>query len=145
MHQQSLFVYLGVSLFGKGILRLFACLCITLLQISISHGPFNYNMFTESIRQGSLPSSLSQATIFLLLKKDKHPTLYGLYRPRCLLCNEHKILAKVFAGRMETVLPFIISEDQTDFIKGRHSFPNIQRLLNIVLTSNTSQKSLLPQ
>ncbi len=100
--------------------------------------PLLLNMYTESFRHGSLLPSLTQATISLILKKDKDPTLCTSYRPISLLCNEHKILAKVLAKRMETVLPLIISEDQMGFVKGRHSFSNIRRLLNIVLTSNIS-------
>lgn len=45
-----------------------------------------------------------------------------------------KILAKIFAFRLETVVHSIISEDQTGFIRSRHSFRNVRRLLNIVFS-----------
>lgn len=38
--------------------------------------------------------------------------------------------------RLESVLPSIISSDQTGFIKGRHSFFNIRQLCNVVYNSS---------
>lgn len=49
-----------------------------------------------------------------------------------------KILSKVLAKRLEKVMPSIISDDQTGFIKGRHSLFNIRRLLNVMHSPNTS-------
>ena len=100
--------------------------------------PILLDMFNESLANGSLPQTLSQAVISLLLKKDKDPTECGSYRPISLLNIESKIIAKVLAKRLESTLPLIISEDQTGFITGRHSFFNIRRLLNIVNTSGPS-------
>lgn len=47
---------------------------------------------------------------------------------------DFKIQAKVLAHRLERVLPAVISEDQSGFVKGRHPFFNIRRLLNILHT-----------
>lgn len=45
---------------------------------------------------------------------------------------------------MEKVLPFIINEDQTGFIKGRSSAHNVRRLLNIIeLSHNLSFNYLI--
>lgn len=38
----------------------------------------------------------------------------------------------MLACRLERVLPSVISPDQAGFVKGRHSFYNICKLLNIV-------------
>ena len=43
-----------------------------------------------------------------------------------------KILSKIVASRINTVVSDIISNDQTGFVRGRHSFINIRRLLNVV-------------
>ena len=84
-------------------------------------------MFNESLQSGSLPLTLSQATIYLILKKDEDPLSCTNYRPISLLCADVKILAKIPAGRLECVLPTIVSEDQTGFVKNQHSFHNVRR------------------
>lgn len=43
-----------------------------------------------------------------------------------------KILSKVLASRINTVISDITSSDQTGFVRGHHSFVNIHRLLNVV-------------
>lgn len=35
-------------------------------------------------------------------------------------------------------MPLIISEDQTGFIRGRHSYSNIRRLLDVILSPSSS-------
>lgn len=50
--------------------------------------PILLNMFNESLENGYLPPTLRQATISLLLKKDKDPLSCGNYRPISLLCAE---------------------------------------------------------
>lgn len=41
----------------------------------------------------------------------------------------------VLARRLEDILPVIVKEDQTGFIKGHNSYNNIRRLLNIIQLS----------
>lgn len=53
------------------------------------------------------------------------------YRPISLLNVDVKILAKILALRLGTILPSIISTDQTGFIKNRLSFFNVRWLFNI--------------
>ncbi len=83
---------------------------------------------------GFLPPTLSDASISLLLKKDKDPTSCDSYRPISLLNVDFKILAKVLCSRLERVLPSLILLDQTGFTPGRHSFFNTRRLLNILFS-----------
>lgn len=42
------------------------------------------------------------------------------------------------ARRLEKVLPYIIKEDQTGFVKGRNSYDNMRRLLNVIQLSQGS-------
>uniref|UniRef100_A0A3Q1EXS2 Reverse transcriptase domain-containing protein n=1 Tax=Acanthochromis polyacanthus TaxID=80966 RepID=A0A3Q1EXS2_9TELE len=100
--------------------------------------PLLLNMFTHSFEIGSLPPSLLQASISLILKKDKDPLSCNSYRPISLLNVDYKILAKLLAIRLETVLPGVISPDQTGFIKGRYAFSNLRRLFNVVYNSSQS-------
>lgn len=94
--------------------------------------PVLIEMFNESFAISKLPPTLTQASISLILKKDKDPLSCSSYRPISLLNVDFKLLSKMLALRLETVLPSIISPDQTGFIKNRHSFFNLRRLFNTI-------------
>lgn len=96
------------------------------------------NMYNEALSLGQLPPTLTNATITLLLKKDKDPLLCSSFRPISLLNVDYKILAKILALRLQQVLPGIISLDQTGFMLGRQSFHNTRRLLNILNMPSSS-------
>lgn len=104
--------------------------------------PILSEMYNEAFVNGNLPQTLNLATISLILKKNQDPLDCASYRPISLLNVDYKILAKLLAIRLESVLPSIISPDQTGFIKNRHSFFNLRRLFNIIYnlsTTNTSE------
>ena len=88
-------------------------------------------------QSGTLHPTLCQATISLILTKDKDPLLCGNFRPISLLCADVKLLAKVLAKRLESVLTTIISTDQTGFVKDRHSFHNVRRLFDILYSPSS--------
>lgn len=94
-------------------------------------------MLLDSIDKGCLPSTFRQSYISLILKKDKDQLDCGSYRPISLLNVDVKILAKILAKRLESVLPVIIYNDQTGFIKNRLLSHNIRRALNIIYSSNS--------
>lgn len=73
---------------------------------------------------GSLPPTLTQASIILHLKKDKDPTLFCSYRPTSLLNLDVKVQATFLATRLEKLLPRIVSEEQNGFITRWHVFFN---------------------
>uniref|UniRef100_A0A3B3YI25 Reverse transcriptase domain-containing protein n=1 Tax=Poecilia mexicana TaxID=48701 RepID=A0A3B3YI25_9TELE len=98
------------------------------------------NMYNDSFEKGILPVSLREANISLILKKGKAPEDCASYRPISLLNVDLKLLSKILARRLECVLPLLINEDQTGFIKGRNSNNNMRRLLNTIQIFN--QKSL---
>lgn len=58
-----------------------------------------------------------------------------------LLNIDAKWLAKVLDLRLESVLPTVISPDQTGFIKNRHSFFNVSHLFDIVYNPSSSQEA----
>lgn len=80
--------------------------------------PLLLNMYNEALLHGQLPQTLRQASICLIPKKDKDPLCCESYRPISLLNVDCKILAKFLAKHLETVLPTLISPDQTGFIQG---------------------------
>uniref|UniRef100_A0A3P9MQD2 Reverse transcriptase domain-containing protein n=1 Tax=Oryzias latipes TaxID=8090 RepID=A0A3P9MQD2_ORYLA len=94
------------------------------------------NMFNHSFECGTLPPSLREANISLILKKGKPSEECGSYRPILLLNVDLKILSKVLAILLENLLPLIVKEDQTGLIKGRNSYNNVRRLLNIIQLSD---------
>lgn len=79
--------------------------------------PLLLNMITESLASGILPKTLTSAQISLLLKKNKYPHCCGSYHPISLLNVDGKILAKILAHRLERILSYIISADQTGFMR----------------------------
>lgn len=85
----------------------------------------------------TLPPTMTQATISVLLKKGKDPLKCESFRPVSLLCCDYKILTKVLASRLESVMHTVIHPDQTGFITGRQLFGNIQRLFNILYSPET--------
>lgn len=103
------------------------------------------DMFNESFMTVKFPPTLNQASISLILKKDKDPLSCSSYRPISLLNVDFKILSKMLALRLETVLPDIISPDQMGFVKNRHSFFNLRRLFNTIynLPSTTLPQAII--
>lgn len=70
--------------------------------------PLHLDMFCEAADRGSLPPSLSEAMISLILKKDKDPLDCKSYRPISLIGCESKILAKILSGRLSKVITSLI-------------------------------------
>lgn len=89
-------------------------------------------MYEEAFQQSCLPDSLRSALITLILKHNKSPTNCTSYRPISLLNTDAKIITKVMAGRLELVLPTVISPDQNSFVKNRQVFHNARRVLNLI-------------
>lgn len=100
-----------------------------------------HSVYNDSLSVGSLPETLRQATISLILKKGQNKQECGSYRPISLLNVDSKIFAKMIARRVEAVLPTIISPDQTGFIKNRQSSSNIRRLYNIIYGSSPPRQT----
>ena len=80
-----------------------------------------------------------RAVLRLILKKDKDITDLKNWRPISLLNTDYKILAHVLAGRLQRVLPEIISKDQNAYIKNRFIGYNIRTILDVIETSNSKK------
>ncbi|KAF7642911.1 hypothetical protein LDENG_00248450 [Lucifuga dentata] len=94
--------------------------------------PLFFRTMTEIKNKGQISPHMNTVAIKLLLKPDKDPTLTSSYRPLSLINTDIKIIAKALAAQLENILPSIIHNDQTGFIKGRHSTNNVRRLLNLI-------------
>ena len=76
------------------------------------------------LNSGSLPTPLNH-TFITLIPKTKNPERVTEFRP-ISLCNVlYKIFSKVLTNRLKRVLPHLISEHQSAFIKGRLITDNI--------------------
>ena len=82
--------------------------------------------------EGEISELQKQSLITLLPKPEKDTTLLKNWRPISLLNIDYKIASKAIANRIKTVLPKIISESQTGFMKGRYIGEN-KRLLEEIL------------
>ncbi len=67
----------------------------------------------------------------MLPKKDKSCHLLKNWRPISLLNTDYKIIAKLLANRLKTVLPRLINNDQTGYLKNRYIGENIRLLQDI--------------
>lgn len=98
------------------------------------------NMFHDLLKNGSLPRTLTEANISLILKKGKADDECASYRPISLLNTDFELLSKTLALRLEGVLPSIINNYQTGFIVVRNSCSNMRRLFNVIQLSGKSGK-----
>lgn len=89
-------------------------------------------MFVESTEEQTLPPTLCQGLLTLIPKPKKDPLLIDSCRPICLLNNDYKILARIFAIRMKSVLDHIIDETQSGFMRHRHIANNIRLVLDLI-------------
>ncbi len=84
--------------------------------------PLLLDMYTESLRVGSLPPTLNEALITSILKKDKDATECKSYRPTSLIGQDRKILAKILANRLDKIITHRINPDQVGFIRSWNFF-----------------------
>ena len=91
--------------------------------------------FEEIHNTGSMGFSHRQAVITLIDKKDKDRQYLKNWRPISLLNVDYKIISKVLALRLKDILPDIIHENQTGFVKGRYIGDNIRTVLDIMTLS----------
>ena len=105
--------------------------------------PIFMPMLEDFCKNGVLPDSMHTARITVLLKKDKDPLSCSSFRPIRLLDFDYKIITKLLAKRLNTILPKIIKADQTGFIRDRYSSDNIRRLFDIIDQVNAQKTPVL--
>jgi len=95
--------------------------------------------YEYSLQTGSLSMDQRKGIISLIPKKGKDTLNLSNWRPLTLLNTDYKILAKLFAYRIKTLLPELIHDDQTGFIPGRYIGCNINRILNSINYCNDNE------
>ncbi|GKD73877.1 RNA-directed DNA polymerase, eukaryota, partial [Tanacetum coccineum] len=74
------------------------------------------------IREFEMTSFLPRgcnSSFIALVPKVEDPLVLNDFRPISLIGSQYKILAKILANRLAMVIPSVVSEAQTTFIKGR--------------------------
>ena len=100
------------------------------LRLSHMFVPLLATIYDNWMRQGTIPRRFTRG-IVKLLRKNKHGgNGISNFRPLTMLNTDLKILAKILANRLQTVLPSLICPEQTCAVKGR----NIQDSLHLVRT-----------
>lgn len=98
-------------------------------------------MYTYAFKEQSLPETLAESTITLILKKDKNIEP-GSYRAIALLNTDQKIITKTLASRLSRYVSRLINGDQTGFIPKIHSFNNLRRLISIMHSHKSHDQEL---
>ena len=95
-------------------------------------GPFVVRALNESYRDGELSSTQKEGLITCIPKGNKPKEYIKNWRPISLLNVVYKIGSSCIANRVKMVLPSLISEDQTGFIKGRYIGDNIRLIYDLI-------------
>ena len=86
----------------------------------------------EGFRRGELSQTQKEGVIICIPKGDNDRDQLKNWRPISLLNIVYKIGSSSIANRIKNVLPIIISEDQTGFIKNRYIGDNIRLIFDIM-------------
>lgn len=83
-----------------------------------------FDMITSFWESGVLYPGVNKGVIKLIPKKTDKIRLKD-WRPLTMLSIPYKIINKLIAGRTQKVLPLIVNQQQTGFVKGRHILNNV--------------------
>lgn len=98
------------------------------------------NAVREFFTSGCLLRQLNH-TIIALIPKSSNASREGDFRPIALCNVVYKIISKLLANRLETVLPGIIDEAQSAFISGRSMIENIHLAQELIKGYNRKRVS----
>ena len=89
-----------------------------------------YQVFEYALECQQLPMSARRGIISLIPKKNRNLLLVKNWRPLTMLNLDYKILANILSERIKRVLNYIISDDQTGFMAGRHIASTIRKVID---------------
>jgi hypothetical protein len=87
---------------------------------------------THAINTGEMSVDQKRGILSLIPKKEKDIRFLKNWRPLTLLNTDYNFFAKAMATRLQSVLPHLISTDQSGCIKGRSTFTNIRSTIDII-------------
>ena len=88
--------------------------------------------FNYALDRGQMNITQKQGIIKVIPKKKKDKSYLENWRPLTLLNVDYKIATKTIAHRIAKVLPKLINEDQTGYVKGRYFGQNIRLIQDIM-------------
>lgn len=86
------------------------------------------SLFQQAFDSASLPLSFSEALIVVIHKPGKPPEHCSSYRPISLINVDAKILTKILANRLSSVILSLVDVDQSGFMPGKTTDINLRRL-----------------
>lgn len=92
-------------------------------------GPFFYKDLKEIFQRGEMIYSQRISLISLIYIKGEKDRLNN-YRPISLTITDYKIIAFIFAKRLQTILTKLISEQKTVYIKWLYVGENARFILD---------------
>lgn len=95
------------------------------------------DFMVEFHSSGKLSKGIGAFFIALILKKEGENGIKD-FRSISLIGSVYRILAKVLTGRLQKILPLIISKEKGAFVKGRQSFSQIL-LVKLLCSSKSCQ------
>ncbi len=87
--------------------------------------------FDYAISNGELSIQQERGIITLIPQKIKNRLLLKNWRPTSLLNTDYKLLVKIFATRLQIVLPDVINEDPSDYLRDHFTKENIRLVEDI--------------
>ena len=90
--------------------------------------------------KGELSIDQKRGIITLIPKKGKNRFILKNWRPISLLNTDYKLLTKCLSFRLQAVLPKIIDNDQTGFLKDRYIGENIRTISDLIEYTSLKNK-----
>ena len=90
------------------------------------------NSFNYGFTKGELSISQRQSIMRLIPEEDNNLSYLRKWRPISLLNVDYKIATKALAKTLKKVLPTIINDAQTGYVKGRFIGENIRLISDII-------------
>ncbi len=78
---------------------------------------------------------------YSITKKGKSRLYLKNWRPISLLNTDYKVIAKFHATRLQTVLPDIINDDQSVYLKGQYIGQNVRILEDVTFFTKQNKSS----
>jgi exonuclease III len=95
-------------------------------------GDFVVRSLNEGFVKGELSTTQKEGVIICIPKGDKDREFIKNWRPISLLNVVYKIASACLANRLKAVLPSIIHEDQSGFIRNRYLGDNIRLIYDLI-------------